>query len=91
MDSHQVKHWFLDHPEELDPPKFRVRVIGSYKDAMSRQVKEAIRIQNRPGSLNSKGEYGGGRITRLVVEKSAVDKKKEEIKTRRRQEEEDVL
>ena len=58
---------------------------------MSRQVKEAIRIQNRPGSLNSKGEYGGGRITRLVVEKSAVDKKKEEIKTRRKQEEEDVL
>ena len=55
-DSHQVKHWFLDHPEELDPPKFRIRVIGSYKDAMSREVKEAIRIQNRPGSLNSKGE-----------------------------------
>ena len=86
-----MKHWFLDHPEEVDPPKFRVRFIGSYKDAMSRQVKEAIRIQNRPGSLNSKGEYGGGRITRLVVEKSAVDKKKEEIKTRRKQEEEDVL
>ena len=38
-DSHQVKHWFLDHPGEADPPKFRFRVIGSFKDAMSRAGK----------------------------------------------------
>ena len=90
-DSHQVKHWFLEHPGEADPPKFRFRVIGSFKDAMSRQVKEAIRIQNRPGSLNSKGEFGGGVITRLVVEKSDFEQKKQEIGRRRKQEDEDLL
>ena len=90
-DSHQVKHWFLDHQEVADPPRFRYMIVGSYKDAMSRQVKEAIRIQNRPGSLNSKGEFGGGGITRLVVEKSVVDRRKEEVLTRRKQAEEDVL
>ena len=84
-------HWFLDHPGEADPPKFRFRVIGSFKDAMSRQVKEAIRIQNRPGSLNSKGEFGGGGITRLVVEKSLHEQKKEDIGRRRKQDEEDML
>ena len=82
-----AKHWFTDHPQEPEVPKFRFRIVGAYKDALSRQIKEAVRIQNRPGSLNSKNEYGGGSLTRLTVEKSSFDRKKEETKQRLEKEE----
>ena len=75
-ESHMVKHWFLEHPEEEDLPKFVFRMVGKYGDCLTRQVKEAVRIQNRPGTLNSKGEFGGGRIPRLVIEKSDYEERK---------------
>ena len=59
-DSYQIKHWFLDHPEEIDQPKFRFKIFGSYRDAMSRQLKVDIRIQSRLGSLNSKEDQASG-------------------------------
>ena len=85
-ESHMIKHWFHHHQhhEDQDPPQFSFSIIGSYKDCMSRQVKEAVRIQNRPNSLNSKGEYGGGTITRLTVEKNKFEKKKTELEERRK-------
>ena len=91
--SHMVKHWFLDHPEEGSLPNFQFRVIGKYKDCLTRQIKEAIRVQNRPNNLYSKGEWGGGTIPRLVVEKAEWEMGKEErrsgkrkVERRRRQE-----
>ena len=56
---------------------------------MTRQIKDAIGDQNRPGNLNSKGEFGGGTIPRLVVEKSDYDLKKEEILKYREKEQEE--
>ena len=88
-DSHMVKHWFVHHPEAKQIPKFKFRILGKYKDAMTRQIKEAVRAQNRPGNLNSKGEFGGGTIPRLVVEKSEYDKKKDEILKYRENEQEE--
>ena len=88
-ESHIVKHWFLSHPEDKEPPGFKFRVVGQYKDCLSRQVKEAVRIQNRPGNLNSKGEFGGGRIPRLTIEKDEFEKKREELEERIRKEKED--
>ena len=76
-DSHMVKHWFLDHPNETNPPEFEFKIIGKYKDCLTRQIKEAVRLQNRPGTTNSKGEWGGGRIPRLKIEKSEYETKKE--------------
>lgn len=46
---------------------------------MTRQIKEALRVQNRPGNLNSKGEFGGQTIPRLVVEQSEYEKRKDDI------------
>ena len=86
--SHMIKHWFLDHPGVEELPGFKFRIIGKYKDSMTRQIKEAIRVQNRPGNLNSKGEFGGGTIPRLVVEVSDYEKKKAELEERKREEEE---
>ena len=87
--SHMVKHWFLDHPGEGSLPNFQFRVIGKYKDCLTRQIKEAIRVQNRPNNLNSKGEWGGGTIPRLVVEKAEWERKKEEVEKTKLKEEED--
>ena len=87
--SHMVKHWFLDHPGLSELPKFKFRIVGKYKDSMTRQIKEAIRVLNRPGNLNSKGEFGGSTIPRLVVEVTDYEKKKAEFEKRKREEEED--
>ena len=57
-DSHIVKHWFLDHPQLQTQPKFKFKIVGKFKDCMSRQISEAVRSSLRPGSLNSKGQYG---------------------------------
>ena len=83
--SHMVKHWFLDHQEEASLPAFRFRVLGKYKDCLTRQLKEAIRVQNRPDNLNSKGEFGGVTIPRLVVEKPDWERNKEEIQKAKRE------
>ena len=43
-DSHVVKHWLSSHQELNSPPKFRIKVIGKFQDAMTRQIAEAVRI-----------------------------------------------
>ena len=55
-DAHMIKHWFLKHPEKQELPKFTFKVLGKYKICLTRQIKETVRISNRPGTLNSMGE-----------------------------------
>ena len=86
-DCHIIKHWFLDHPSEVRAPTFHFKIIGKYKDCLTRKLKEAVRLQNRPGTLNSKGEFGGGRIPRMVIEKSEYESKREQIEEFQRCEE----
>ena len=52
---HIVKHWLSFHPEHPNPPLFNFKVTQQVKDCMSRQVAEAIRIQNTKDNIfNSK-------------------------------------
>ena len=44
-DSHQIKHWLLDHGDLQEPPEFKFRLIRSFKDPMSRQLSEAVKIE----------------------------------------------
>ena len=72
-------------------PDFVMRVVRSYKTALSRQVGEAIRIQKRGGEgaiLNSKAEFNRCQIPRLVVEEVDTEeqKKLEEQEVERLQE-----
>ena len=47
-------------------------MTGRYKDCLSRQISEALMINNSPDVLlNSKGEYGHNSVTRLVVQEDA--------------------
>ena len=57
-DSHQVKHWKLDHPDLEAPPAFKFKMLSSFQDPLTRQLSESVRIE-RGGFqiLNSKSEY----------------------------------
>ena len=43
-DSHRMKHWVLDNTSLPDPTKFKMKVVSSYRDPLTRQVREAVRI-----------------------------------------------
>ena len=67
-DSHMVKHWHITHPELPTYPTFNIKVIGSYRDALSRQVAEAVRIELRGDDvLNSKSEFNRSKLPRLTI------------------------
>jgi hypothetical protein len=66
-DSHILKHWNNYHGAE-GSPKFKFKPVRFFRDALSRQVAEAIRIQMRGVTLNSKGSYNRCSIARLVLE-----------------------
>ena len=58
-DSHIVKHWATSNPEMTAAPKFRMKVISSFQDSLTRQISESVRIGMRGGRgiLNSKTEF----------------------------------
>ena len=78
-DSHINKHQLMEH--NAAPPDFVMRVVGSYRSALSRQVMEAVQIRRRGGAgqiLNSKAEYNRSHIPRLRVEDQEESKRREE-------------
>ena len=77
-DNHMVRHQNLAHNGE--PAVFVMRVAGSYRSALSRQVGEAVRIRRRGGAgniLNSKSEYNRCHIPRLQVEDREEEEQRE--------------
>lgn len=64
------KHQILEHKNEK--AEFEMEITGVFKDALTRQADEAVRIQNRSKSqlLNSKGEFNSAPVARISVEKN---------------------
>ena len=82
--SHIVKHWMTTHPTLPNPPEVGFTIMGRFKDCLSRQISEALRINlSKDILLNSKGEYGNNCVSRLSVQEDAW-----EIRKRSRLEEE---
>ena len=76
--SHLVKHWMMTHPEDDKCSPFKMKVIGTYKDCLTRQVSEALKIHNsRDELLNSKNEYARNHLSRIVVDMDSVARKKQ--------------
>ena len=46
-DSHVVKHWFTIPPSMDTPPPFRFKIVGKFKDCLTRQLKEAVILTKR--------------------------------------------
>ena len=69
-----AKHWQDCHPELQEPPEFRFKIVRFYKDPLSRQVGESVRIDMRVGVLNSKTMFSRNTLPRLVLEMSEKEK-----------------
>ena len=83
--------WRNTRPWEHDgaPPNFIFKVVTAPRSALSRQIREAVRIRRRGGEgsiLNSPAEFNRCYIPRLVVEEED-----EEAKTLRLQREEQEI
>ena len=37
-DSHMVKHWIDEHTDLSEPPPFKIKVISSFRDSLTRQI-----------------------------------------------------
>jgi hypothetical protein len=77
--SHMVKHWLMDHADLDKQPLFQFKITGQFKDCLSRQVSEAIKIlYSKDTLLNSKSEYLANNISRITIEDNIFEKKKKE-------------
>ena len=87
--SFMLNHWMESHQTSAIPPSFSFRVISKHKDALSRQIKEAVLIKSR-GNLNKKCEFASYEIVRLESKKYTWDQNvadKERKKIEKEQEE----
>ena len=77
--SHIIKHWMTEHREVKQRPPFAFSIVQKYKDCLSRQIGEAIKIYHtRDTILNSKCEYLSNCISRLTVLEDDWEKKQRE-------------
>ena len=68
-----------DHPDRMEKPPFSFSILGIYRDCLSRQVAEALRIvHTKDVILNSKNEYLDNNIPRITVDESKVDRMRRE-------------
>ena len=63
------KHKVTDHQNE--PVKFQMTITKKFKDALTRQANEGVRIYSRPSSesLNRKSEFNHPPVARVIVER----------------------
>jgi len=87
-ESFMVQHWCTHHGTDTEAPKFEFKVIKTCREALSRQVGEAVLIEES-GNLNSKAEFGMNHLCRLVSQinpqdEEAAQKVAEKEKRRRK-------
>ena len=97
LESHMLKHWHTDHAQETGQPKFKIRIVKTCTDALSRQISESVRIDLRGSNvINSKTEYSRCRIPRLTIDREgwksakdaeAKDRKKGDMTARQTEDE----
>ena len=63
-ESFMLSHWMLQHGTQMLPPNFSFKLVGKYGDCLSRQLSEALYIEEF-GNLNRKSEYTNNHISRL--------------------------
>ena len=59
-------------------PLFRFSIVRGFKDSLSRQVSESVRIDMRKGVLNNKAVYSRNKLPRLEIQKTEWEKEDEE-------------
>ena len=59
-----LDHWMNNHPLDTKTPEFEYKIVGSYADALRRQLCEGLFIIER-GGLNKRVEFGQNRLCRM--------------------------
>ena len=81
--SHIMKHWMTSHPSLPYPPEMEFSITSRFRDCLSRQIGEALRISfSKDNLLNSKAEYMANSLNRLTMKEDPW-----ELKERTRKEE----
>ena len=65
-----VKHIALKHPTEAKQVKFEFGLTRKFKDLLTRQADEGLRIYKTPNSatiLNSKAEFNHPKLARVGI------------------------
>ena len=63
-DSFILEHWMHNHSMEVKTPQFEFKVLGKFKDPLSRQVREALTIKEK-GNLNKRNEFALNEIINM--------------------------
>ena len=63
------RHLKHDHRSEMQTPKFNMTVIRSHRNALDRQITEAVKINNtdRDKLMNNKTEWGHHKMLRMEM------------------------
>ena len=72
-ESFIVSHWMEQHGTLTTPPQFKFEIISSHRDALSRQLCEAILIR-KEGNLNRRNEFSLNELVRLETSQYYWDK-----------------
>ena len=67
-ECHMMEHEHAAHRGEDGSPAFRFKVVKGCRTALERQVREAVRIQQRGSVLNKRGEFNRCKLTRMDVD-----------------------
>ena len=62
-DSHIFKHWAKSHQDMAAPSNFKMKLISSLQDALTRQISKSVRIDTR-----GVGGYSRCHLPRLVID-----------------------
>ena len=72
-DSFMLIHWMSKHGLQMYPPEYKFSKVGTFGDSLTRQITEAILIEQY-GNLNKKSEFGVNHLSRLDVQRSEQEK-----------------
>ena len=57
------------HGLQMKPPEFKFKVLGCYRDSLSRQVAETVYIEDRD-NMNKRSEFGINHLPKIEATKS---------------------
>ena len=87
--SHIVKHWMNTHPDLPDPPEMEFTISARFRDCLSRQIGEALKINfSNDILLNSKAEYHSNSLNRITIQEDAWEQR---LRGRQEEEEEEQV
>ena len=76
-DSFIIRHWVQDHHLDAEEPKFKFEVVKTFKDALSRQLLEAVLIK-KEGNLNAKQEFRSNELIRVQTSNYSWEQQRKE-------------